>query len=168
MVLFCVWLCYWIRNGAIILLNNKSKECCLVEGFSRSCNEFAGASSSLDSLLSGLGEKFSSNDHWDGWKSDSFSEDLEVTLYKLIEISFNSAILNWLIKKKNLRVEKQRLDKKTRLTDLVTSMTGAMSLLLAALFLVASVTRDQSLSVLIVGQKYLLFCLWKTLIPIFP
>lgn len=69
---------------------------------------------------------------------------------------------------KNQRVENNGFVKKTRLTECVTSMTGAMSLLLAALFLVASETRDQSLSVLIVGQKYLLFCLWKTLIPSLP
>merc|ERR1719198_651590 len=38
--------------------------------------------------------------------------------------------------------------------DLVTSMTGALSLLLAAFFLVSSLTRDHNLSVLIVGQCF--------------
>ena len=44
-----------------------------------SCNENAGSTSSLDSLLGRLGEKFSLDNDWNLWEL-SFSEDLEETL----------------------------------------------------------------------------------------
>ena len=51
----------------------------------------------------------------------------------------------------NKREKEEHLEK--ALTDLVTSITGALSLLLLAAFLVCSETSDQSLSVLTVGQN---------------
>lgn len=52
-----------------------------------SCNNFADTSGFLDSLLSSLGEKFGSDDHWDLWESYSFTKYLVVSLYIIILIN---------------------------------------------------------------------------------
>merc|ERR1719263_2057475 len=52
--------------------------------------------------------------------------------------------------------------------DLVTSITGALSALPAAAFLVFSKTSDHNLSVLIVGQYFQFLWRWNTLIPHLP
>ena len=52
-----------------------------------------------------------------------------------------------------IKLEKEFLFDREVLTDLVTSITGALSEDLLAAFLVASETSDHNLSVLIVGQN---------------
>ena len=124
-----------------------------------SCDENAGTTGLLDSLLGGLGEKLGLDDDWDLWH-DTLSENLEVALFhkKLIKFSYLYLIINW----------EEPLSLKGVLTDLVTSITGALSLALEAAFLVASETRDQSLSVLTDGQNLWFLCIWKVLIPHLP
>ena len=67
-----------------------------------------------------------------------------------------------------LILQKGELKLNVRLTDLVTSITGALSLDFSAAFLVCSETSDHNLSVLTVGQCFQFLCRWKTLIPDFP
>ena len=55
-----------------------------------------------------------------------------------------------------------------KLTDFVTSITGASPLTFDALVLVCSETSVHSLSVLIVGQNLWFLCKWNTLWPNLP